>query len=70
MKFELVIEFDPETKSIELGKSTPGLLNDRLLCYGMLGMAREVLTTNGVRMAMQGQPNIVPAPAGMRFNGR
>ena len=69
--FQLVIEFNPNTKRVELGNSTPGILNDRMLCYSMLEMAREVITTNGVRLAIAAAENkIVEAPSGLRLNGR
>jgi hypothetical protein len=54
----LTITLKPATGQIALN----GPLDNRLQCYGMLEMAREILTARGLPQAQQGKPSRIQVP--------
>ena len=55
-KIQLIIEFDPETGNVQ----TNGPLDNRMLCYGMLEMAREILVKRAGDPKQRGGRILVP----------
>lgn len=52
---EMRIEYDEQTGAVTLN----GPLDNRLLCYGLLEMAKEIVSSNKPKV----QPRIVPGVA-------
>ena len=60
-KIQLVITLDPITKDLQVQGE---VLQDRLLCYGMLELAREAIMNAALKPA---QPLIAVPPPNLRL---
>lgn len=54
---QIVVQFDPQTRQVQVS----GPLQDKVLCYGLLEIARDTLHEHFMRSEAA---KIVPVPAG------